>query len=701
VPLATRSWQALDLSRLMTPRSIAVVGASPKRSRGTRVLENLLKAGYEGELSVVHPRASDVLGVPAYPSLSALPSPPDLAVLSIPAGPVPDVVAEAREVGVGAVTVLAIGFGEGHGRGDDGGLRDLAGDDVLVCGPNGFGVASIRQRAIGFNGRLPEQLIAGPVAFISQSGGLAASFPSHMMRRRGMGFSYLVSPGNELGISFEDYLEWLIEDPDTTIVGAYLETLRNPERLRELGVRAEETGTSIVAMKVGTTPFAQEASRAHTAALATDDAIIDALLRQSGIVRVDSLNELAEALVVLSSERFGRAGWRLGVLSGSGGECSHVSDAAEREGFEMPDLADSTQLALGAVLPDFSVRRNPLDGGGAGLYEDPAVFPVMFDVMLADPGLETLALVLGLDTRDWLVNAIVDGAARSDRFVMVYNPMITGVVDVEMVAKLRAVGVPFVEGTETAFAVLAKLLRRTPPTGLLPAAPGARRRAAGERSLDFLTAAVVLDELGIAAPVTHSVASAEEAVDAAHAIGYPVALKVDHPDVAHKTELGGVRLGISADADVAGHYDDLRAVMNAFNDDGAVLVQMMVPPGIEMILGLRVDPVAGPAVVVGMGGIYAELFDDVAVVVPPFTTSEAVAAVDSLRGIRLFDGARGSDPVSRARLVDVIVALGEWALERPDVAVLEVNPLIVSADGELTAVDALVRVTDGHGKERA
>ncbi len=696
------SWPRLDLSRLMAPRRIAVVGASPKRSRGTRVLDNLLKAGYDGELWVVHPTATEVLGVPAFPSLSALPSPPDLAVLSIPAGPVPDVVAEARTVGVGAVTVLAIGFGEGHGSGDDGGLKALAGDDLVVCGPNGFGVASIHQRAIGFNGRLPDRLVPGPVAFISQSGGLAASFPSHLMRRREMGFSYLVSPGNELAVAFEDYLEWMIDDPATTVVGAYLETVRHPERLRELGARAEETGTSIVVMKAGRTAFGQEASRAHTAALASDDAVVDALFRQSGMVRVDSLNELAEAISMLLSPRFRRAGWRLGVLSGSGGECSHVSDVAVGEGFEMPPLAPATQDALNAVLPDFSIRRNPLDGGGAGLYEDPSVLPVMFDAVLADPGFDTLAVVLGLEGRPWMVDALAEGVARSDRFVVAYNSMITGVTEPEMIGRLASAGIPYVEGTETAFAALAKLLRRTVPASAPPPtvmAVDAARSSGSPRNLDLGAARNLLAGIGIAMPTTHLVSSEAEALAAAEAIRVPVALKIDHPSVSHKTELGGVRLGVADPAEVARHYRELRALLDRLDGTdghGSVVVQAMAPNGIEMILGLKIDPVAGPAVLIGMGGILAEILHDVAVVAPPFDRQEAIAGLRSLRGYRLFEGVRGGPPVPDTAVVDAIVALGEWALDRADgVSVVEVNPLVVAGDGAVVAVDALVTVTDG------
>jgi acyl-CoA synthetase (NDP forming) len=677
----------------MTPASITVVGASPKKSRGTRVLENLLRAGYEGDLTVVHPTADEVLGVPAYPSISALPKAPDLAVLSIPAGPVLDVVAEAAKVGVGAVTVLAIGFGEGLGAGDDGGLRAAAGDDLLICGPNGFGVASIRTSAIGFNGRLPEQLIPGPVGFISQSGGLAASFPSYMMRRKGMGFSFIASPGNELDVGFEDYLEFMIDDPETTVIGAYLETVRRPWRIRELGVRASENGTTIIVMKAGRSPFAQEASMAHTSALATDDSLVDALLRQSGIVRVDSLNELSEAMSIAASPKFPRAGWRVGVLSGSGGECSHVSDALTAEGFEVPPLAESTHEQLRTILPEFSVARNPLDSGGSGIYENPTVFPRMFEMMLSDPGFETLALVLGLDTRDWLAEAIVDGAAKTDHFVLVYNSMITGIIEPDIIAKLASVGVPLVEGTEIAFSALAKLLRRRVP--IRPTSRlGFERWIANDspvRNLGFMGASAVLQEIGIETPPTKVVTSEAEALAAAAAIGYPVALKIDHPDVTHKTEVGGVRLGIASDDELTDAYGALQAVLDGVPGAGSVIVQSMASDGIHMILGLKVDPVIGPAVLVGLGGIFAEILHDVAVLVAPFDADDAIAALRSLKGYQLFEGARGAAPVSPDKLVQMMVALGDWALQQGDrISVLEVNPLIVFGDGSAQAVDVVI-----------
>ena len=452
-------------------------------------------------------------------------------------------------------------------------------------------------------------------------------------------------------------------------------------------------------MKAGRTAFAQEASRAHTAALASDDAVVDALLRQSGIVRVDDLNELAEAMSIALSPRVRRGGWRLGVLSGSGGECSHVSDVATGEGFEMPPLAESTTTALDAVLPDFSVRRNPLDGGGAGLYEDPTVLPAMLDIVLADPSFDTLAVTLGLDSRDWMVEALAEGVARSERFVFAYNSMITGVVDAAMVGKLRAAGIPYVEGTETAFGALAKLLRRTAPTSAPTRARRGRQDAgARTRNLPLDEAARLLAEIGIAMPPMRVTSSDAEAVAAADAVGWPVAVKIDHPSVAHKTDLGGVRLGVDRPPDLVRHHQELHSLLDALDGDaghGSVVVQAMAPRGIELILGLRVDPVAGPAVLIGMGGILAELLEDVAVVTPPFGRDDAAAALGALRASRLFEGVRGVAPVPTTAVIDAMVALGDWALERSDgISVVEVNPLVVADDGSLVAVDALVTVTD-------
>jgi acetyltransferase len=522
-----------------------------------------------------------------------------------------------------------------------------------------------------------------------------------MMRKREMGFSYLVSPGNELAVTFEDYLEWLIEDPDTSVVGAYLETVRHPERLRELGARAEETGTSIIVMKVGRTPFAQEASAAHTAALASDDAVVDALFRQSGMVRVDGLNELAEAISIRLSPRFHRAGRRLLVLSGSGGECSHVSDVAISEGFEMEPLAETTKDGLSGVLPDFTVRRNPLDGGGAGLYEDPAVLPAMLDVVLADPKFETLAVTLGLDSRDWMVQALADSVSPTDRFVLAYNSMTTGAVEAAMVGKLRDAGIPYVESTETTFAALAKLLRRTAPSRDPRTATRWTQRSGPTRNLDLGEARDLLAEVGIAMPAMRQARSESVALDFAAAVGAPVALKIDQPDIAHRTDVGGVRLGLLDPVEVARHYRELRALLDAVEgaeNRGSIVVQEMAPKGIELILGLRFDPVVGPAVLIGMGGVLAELLDDVAVVAPPFTRADADAALRTLRGARMFAGVRGAAPVPTTAVVNAMVALGDWALDRADgVSVVEMNPLVVSDDGSVLAVDALVSVIDHPG----
>jgi acyl-CoA synthetase (NDP forming) len=325
----------------------------------------------------------------------------------------------------------------------------------------------------------------------------------------------------------------------------------------------------------------------------------------------------------------------------------------------------------------------------------------MLDVVLADPNFETLAVTLGLDSRDWMVQALADSVSRTDRFVLAYNSMTTGAVEAAMVGKLRAAGIPYVESTETTFAALAKLLRRTAPLRDPRTATRWTQRSGPTRNLDLGEARDLLDEVGIAMPAMRQARSESVALDFAAAVGAPVALKIDQPDITHRTDVGGVRLGLLDPVEVARHYRELRALLDAVEgaeNRGSIVVQEMAPKGIELILGLRFDPVVGPAVLIGMGGVLAELLDDVAVVAPPFTRADADAALRTLRGARLFAGVRGAAPVPTTAVVGAMVALGDWALDRADgVSVVEMNPLVVADDGSVLAVDALVSVIDHPG----
>jgi acetyltransferase len=700
----------------MKPRSVAVVGASERMTRATRVVGNLQRFGYRGRVFPVNPKYREILGLPCYPDLASTPEPADSVVVAIPAEQVPGVLTAAVAAGVRAAVVLSSGFAEAGpaGQARQAALERLAAEHgLLVCGPNCYGVFNVRLGAATFSADMAEPR-PGRVALVSQSGGFSHAIAEHLMRQRAVGLSYIVSCGNQAGLGVEDYVEFLVEDEDTAVIGMFVEGFKRPDRLREVAARARARRKPLVALKVGRSENARQAMLAHTGSLAGAPEIVEAVLRQSGIVQVTGLNEMIDTLALMSAAgRFARPGWRLAVLSGLGGECGNLSDVAARVGIDLPPLAPSTIDTVRGFMPDFANPRNPLDGTGA-MYENPALFPRLLDALLHDETIDVVAFNTrvnvpapggGAPSRDY-ARALGEAVRRgTDRLVLCFNSFPAGDLDQEVVRPLAEAGIPFLEGSETTLLALRHLrayreFRDQPvapraveparPTGLSPEARGVL--ASGE-------AMRLLRELGIPLVETHPARDAEQAVRAAESLGYPVALKIDSPDIVHKTDVGGVRLGCTdaaaVRAGVAALLDEVRRRAPAARLDG-VLVQRMLAGGTEMIVGVKRDPLFGPAIVCGFGGIFVELLRDVAVRVPPIDQVEALAMLAELRGAALLRGARGRPPADVAALADTLVRVARLAeAHRTSLRALDLNPLVVLDEGRgAVAVDWLIEFDD-------
>src|SRR5712691_9637538 len=445
----------MDLTPLMKPRSIAVVGASPRMNRATRVITNLQRFGYAGRVFPINPRYAEIQGLPCYPDLASIPEPADTVVVAIPAAEVPAVLTAAVNRGVRGAVVLSSGFGEAGpaGQARQAVLARLAAEGgPLVCGPNCYGVFNVRTGAAAFSADMRDPL-AGSVAVVSQSGGFSHALAEHLMLQRRVGISYIVSCGNQGGVTVEDYLEFLVDDPDTAVIGVYVEGFKQPAKLRQVAARARELRKAIVALKVGRSENARQAALAHTGSLAGT----------RGIIEVTSLNEMLDTLALLPATRqVRRTGWRTAVLSGLGGECGRAADAADREGVELPPLSAASIEALRQVMPDFGNPRNPLDGTGA-MYENAEIFPGLVDTLLGDDAIDVLAVNMRANvprpggwapSREFarvLAKAVRTG---TDRLVFCYGSHAAGDLDGDVVAPLIDVGVPFLESTETAMQAL-------------------------------------------------------------------------------------------------------------------------------------------------------------------------------------------------------------------------------------------------------
>ena len=703
----------MNLAPLMKPASIAVVGASQRMTRATRVVANLKTFGYSGRIFPINPKYREVLGLPCYPDLGSTPEPADTVVVAIPAEQVPGILASAVESGVRGAVVLSSGFAEAGPAGQkrQAELERLAADrGLLICGPNCYGVFNIRLGAATFSADLAEPLQPGAVGLVSQSGGFSHAIGEYLMQQRAVGLSYIVSCGNQAGVTVEDYIAFLVEDDDTAVVGAFVEGFKKPETLRQAAARARALAKPIVMLKVGRSENARQAMLAHTGSLAGTPEIIEAVLRQSGIVQVSSINEMIDTLALLAAARHHTPrAWKVGILSGLGGECGRAADAADRAGVELPPLSAISVETMKGFMPDFANPRNPLDGTGA-MYEDAGLFPQLFDVMLRDEAVDVVAVNLrvnvprpggGAPSRPFS-RAMIEALPKNPgRLVLAFSSFAGGDLDQEVVRALADGGVPFLESTETAMLALrnAREHRRflDRPERAPSAAPSPRSRAGASGTLSNTEAMQLLREFGVPLAQTIAVKDAAAAVTAADRLGYPVVLKIDSPDVAHKTDVGGVRVGCRDAGAVRAAFREMlvevgRRVPTA-RLDGA-LVQRMIAGGREMILGVKTDPLFGPAVLCGFGGIFVEQLRDVSLRVPPIGPADAAAMIAELRGAAILSGARGRAPADTGALADAIVGVAALAeAHRQSLRALDINPLLVLDDGHgVVAVDWLIEL---------
>lgn len=680
----------------MNPRSVAIVGASQRKSRGTRVLDNLQGIGFDGPIYPINPRYDEIQGVRCYPSPGEVPGPIDSIVVAIPGAGVPGILKDAKDAGVKAAVVLSSGFREAGPEGlvRHQQLEDLARAGMPICGPNCYGVLNLATRAATFSGRIPEPARSGPLAFVSQSGGFTNMVVNPLVEDRGLGFKYMVSCGNQVGARIEDYLRYLVEDPDVSVIGCFVEGLSSVDALIEVGDRARELEKHIVMLKSGRSIVASEAVASHTGSIAGSAKVVDAVLRRAGIISVGSLDELAETLCLLAVGDPGRIGRRVLVVTGSGGESSHAADAAERAGVAMPRLSsDSAERLVSEVLPDFGNPRNPLDGTGA-MFEDPNVFPGLMDVAVADDAFDVVAVNLGhrppegpwAPMREFAKNiASLPAEVRSR--VVGYSSMAGGPVDSELMQTLLDAEVPLLLGSEYAMKAIARVADRneTPAENGRSSQPGAAAAWPSVENLGVQEMWSLLGAYGVPVVDLKVARSRDEAVEIAAEIGYPVALKIASFAVAHKSDLGGVELNVGSADETAEAYDNIHAVASSVLEDSEaaeVIVQAMAPPGHELLVGIIRDEAMGPAVVVGTGGVYVEFLDDGRVGIPPFDVSQAHAMLREMRGFPLLTGVRGNIGSDLEAVAKLLANVSRMAVDLPDsVRAVDLNPVIVHPEG--------------------
>ena len=709
------------LREFFAPRSIAVVGASDTSGWARFVAASAVATGFSGPLIPVHPTHRTVFGRPAVRSLADLAEPVDLAFVLAPIEAVESVLDDAAAAGVRGAIVLASGYRE---VGDEGRSRQDAMiaraqvHGITVLGPNCLGFLNAHARVGPFALTIPPPLLAGPVGIVLASGALA-SVVLAFARSRAIGVSTLATIGNEAMISTADVLNYLIDDDHTRVICLFLEEISDPARFALAAERAGRAGKPIVVLKVGSSPAGRQAALAHTGSVAGDDAVVDAALRQLNVIRVTSIEELLGTAALLGYDRWPR-GRRMGVLTTSGGACDIIADRASVHGIEMPPFAPRTVAEIIPQLPPFAAVRNPLDVTGYFLANrrTSALTAIdhALDAAVADPGLDFVlfagvalpdtrppdeaAAVLLEERMAWLGKRIASAAVP-------VIPVGATCVDVTGYGRelLTGNGIHLLGGIDLGVLALGNALRwlegrdRPQPSagswfGLGPgiAGAGAGIAGAGDGIWSEADARDLLAAHGVPVVPGELVHSADAAAAAAGRLGFPVALKVCSAQISHKSDIGGVALGLRTEAEVRAGYEQVlaggKAVAGASID--GILVTAMRTGGVELLAGVTVDPTFGPVLAVGLGGIWVEVLNDTSLRVLPVDEAEVRRMLGELRGTPLLSGARGTRPADLLALARVIALLGDVAAALGgDFRELEINPLWVHGD-QIEALDVLV-----------
>ena len=710
-----------DLAPLMNPRAVAIIGASQRSAstlnrepRGNRVIRNLKTFGFPGRIVAVNPKYSEVMDCPCYPDISAIPEAVDCVVLAVPNRQVPDLLESAAASGVRAAVVFSAGFAEtgAEGKQRQARLEALSRErGFLICGPNCYGVLNVFGKAPLFASTIPQGFLAGPVALVSQSGGLSTTIANALMLNRHVGLSYIVSCGNQAGATVEEYFNYLVEDPNTRAIAGFVEGFKQPQQLLAVARKAAERNKPLILLKGGRSEVSQRAAATHSGSLAGAAEVIDAAFRQSGIVSVRSINELIDTISLFSCDAFIKrysGGRRLGVLSGSGGECTLVSDAAASVGLEVPELTESTKSHLQEAVADFGNMNNPLDGTGA-MYDDAKIFPRLLQGLIEDENIDVVTINLEandprpkeLKSGNRFAQAIETAAAVSKKPIACFSSVVGGPVDPEILLPLRNAGVPLMEGAECATAAIRNLaeyfeFRKNRQSDTAEPAPAPERKLSSG-ILPAEEAFQLLARFSIPAVPTVLTHNPDEAAAVAERMGFPVALKIESAQITHKSDVGGVRLKLANIIEVQNAYAEMITEVTRRSPGASidgVLVQRMVSQGIEMILGIKRDPLFGPIVLCGFGGILVELLSDVSIGIPPVRPKQAHDILKRLRGYPILAGVRGQPAADINALCGAIVGVSRLASSCGDqLTGLDINPLIVLPEGKgVVAVDALVQV---------
>jgi acetyltransferase len=702
------------VAALTAPRNVVLVGASDRPgSWAARVWHNLKRYEFPGPIYLINPRRSEIWEQPCYPDFQALPQAPDHMVVLVPAAGVIDTLRRGAAAGARSATVFSAGFGEGFDSKAATLGRELAAviaqTGLGVSGPNCMGNVCAKSRLVTLTEDRPLAVRPGPVALVGQSGGMMI-FTNQALQERGIWPEYLITSGNEAGLSIADYIAFFAGEPELKIIIIYVEAISQLAKFKAACRMARDANKSIVAVKLGQSEGGRSAAMAHTGSLAGSIEAFDAIAGEVGVIRADTLDDAVEIteLLVHTGAAPGR---RLGAVTLSGAYRGLLLDSAERNGLQFPALAPATTARLNAVLTVGSLVANPIDGG-YGVLSSADNFMASIDALQADPNVDMVLVQEGLprapgsDRAEHYIRLADDYAATAaTKPIAFITPISHGQTDYSRALRAKAPHVSFLQEAYKALRAIASVARRDERERLArgsllqPQAPAPERRDLAERlrsrataepvALDEVQSKEVLRAYGIATAEEALVTSRTAAIEAAGRIGYPVVLKAVSAELLHKSDVGAVVLDLASPEQLAAAYDDMAQRLQRHRLTG-MLVCRHVRGGLELVLGLHRDPEMGLVVMAGSGGVLLELIKDVTFCAPPVSPEKARDMLARMRGAGLLAGYRGSPALDADALVNALVALGRLAVDLEDVVQsVDINPFVALPQSGL-ALDALI-----------
>jgi acetyl coenzyme A synthetase (ADP forming)-like protein len=702
-----RAERIAALDAIFRPRSVAVIGASTRlNSIGRVIVHNLILGDFHGKLFPVNPKADYIHSIKAYPTIESIPDPVDLAIVVVPAASVEPVVEECARKGVRGLVVISAGFRE---IGPEGAERErrLVGicreHGIRMVGPNCLGVFNA-ESGVTLNATFaPGRPLSGPVGFVSQSGALGIAIWTEMQRRN-VGFSQFVSIGNKADVTGNDLLEYWEHDPNTRLIALYIESFGNARRFTTLARRITRT-KPVLMVKSGRTEAGARAATSHTGALSGTDGATDALMRQTGVIRAHTIDDMMALLLAFSRCPLPR-GRRVAVLTNAGGPAIMATDALIGHGLELAPVSERTRARLKERLPEEASVSNPVDmiaSADTGSFRD--CLRILLEADETDVAIVAFVPPLMVDPME-VVRAVTEEKERSDKPVLMV--LMAEEQYYERIPREIPDSPPIYRYPETAALAAAQMANHSAwvarEEGTVPAVDADRsaaraileKEAAPGEYLDPDAAFRLLRAYGFPVTPWRRARTAEEAVAAADELGYPAVLKVGGRRIVHKSDVGGVLLDLKTPLEMEGAFGKISRAVKALGHDPeqeGFLVQPMARPGREVIVGLSTDPVVGPVILFGMGGKYVEVFQDVALRIPPLTDADAREMVESIRGFPLLSGVRGDEGVALGAVHDALHRLSALITDFPQIWELDLNPFLLSPDPEeCRIVDVRIRI---------